>query len=205
MRWEGAQPLNPAGQHPAGNYYPTPAWDVAEIVADFHLLPHPISSAAQDVALQIALAPPFTAAADLDWQTVTEVTLPPAQNAPLGASLRAQNGRFLLSGAAFAEQVRPQTPLDVVVGGFGDPAALDLFLLPVDATLPGADFTDFAGAERPFTELVQVETDVENGRYQLVAAETQSGLICGWLARPTAGCIMGIVEISGAPLPQGRH
>src|SRR5690606_855680 len=51
-----------AGQHPANNTYPTNAWRPGEIVADYHQWPRPVLGQAQSLDLQVALAPPFTAA-----------------------------------------------------------------------------------------------------------------------------------------------
>ncbi len=203
LRWADQPPINPAGQHPAANYYPTVAWDAGEIVVDYHLLPRPILTETEELDLQVALASPFTAADELDWRTITAVTLPPTTDFSTSTPLRAQNGRWLLSGADFPAQVRPQTPLPVILTGFGDPTALDLALVSVDAELAKVDFDGFVGAKRPFTYSAEVATNVENGEYQLIARDPHAGMVCGWMERATAGCRLGTVVVSGVPLPEG--
>jgi hypothetical protein len=52
--------------------------------------------------------------------------------------------------------------------------------------------------------LFELETEQSAGSYQLVARDLANpGAVCGWLARPTGGCMLGEVDISGAPLPAG--
>jgi hypothetical protein len=39
--------------------------------------------------------------------------------------------------------------------------------------------------------------------YDLVASYPGEPAVCGWLARPTTGCVLGQVEVSGLALPEG--
>ena len=82
MRWAGeafiSDPDVKTGQHPAANYYPVTAWREGEIVSDFHLLPRPITDVEQTLDLQVAVGPQFSSASTLEWQTITQVTVPPA-------------------------------------------------------------------------------------------------------------------------------
>src|SRR5690606_11543778 len=65
VRWQGPDyegtPVPVGGQHPANNSYPTAAWTPGEVVADYHLLPRPLLGETEELALQVALAPPFSA------------------------------------------------------------------------------------------------------------------------------------------------
>ncbi|MFO7680250.1 MAG: DUF2723 domain-containing protein, partial [Chloroflexota bacterium] len=97
-----------SGQHPANNTYPTNAWKEAEIVADFHQLPRPILTQPKPLNLQAALAPPFTAAADLDWQTVAAIPISAADALPLDQPVRALIGPSAVLSADFPAQIRPQ-------------------------------------------------------------------------------------------------
>ncbi|MEW5987359.1 MAG: hypothetical protein AB1791_12050, partial [Chloroflexota bacterium] len=78
LRWQEGGGAT-AGQHPANNYYPTTAWDVGEIVADYHTLARPNLSGLGDLTglanLQVAWGPPFARLETLAWQTVTTVNL----------------------------------------------------------------------------------------------------------------------------------
>jgi hypothetical protein len=81
IRWQSngttSPPIPATGQYPVDNMYPANAWKGSEIVVDYHLLPQPVSPQPRPVAVQVAVAPAFTAAADLDWQTITEFVLSP--------------------------------------------------------------------------------------------------------------------------------
>ena len=201
IRWHGGRsderPLLSTGQHPANDDYPTIAWDAGEIVPDYHLLPQPLSHQPQDVAIQVALAPAFTPAASLDWRTVTTLTLPPTKQRTWERPLRLQIGTTTLTSAHFPSQIRPQIPLPIQFSGFG-PANLTFNLqapnLPISQS-PNPQ----SPIPAPFTTATTVSTGLENGRYTLTVQG--DGAICGWLARPTNGCPLGKVEISGVALP----
>ncbi len=212
LRWAGVDfvtdPLVKSGQHPAGNTYPTGAWQPGEIVPDFHLLPKPVSDQAQELKLQVAVGPAFTPPEELAWQTVKNVTIPAARERELGQPLRAQNGRVMLSGVQFPVEIRPQTPLPLILTGYGNHVRdLELSLQPIGIEL--ANTTNetppaTAGASQtPFAYATQVDTDVPNGRYYLFSHDPKAPSICGWLAPQTNGCILGEVTISGVALPDG--
>jgi hypothetical protein len=196
------------GRHPAGNYYPTVAWRGAEIVPDFHLLPRPFSSRAQPLDLQVAFGPPFAAGQELAWQTVTTIDVGPAAPPDLAQTLRAQNGRVLLTGAEFPAETRPLTPLPLQLSGYGlDAGVLALRLLPANMALDQAPRAETPNLSLeippPFLYEAQVETDLPPGAYRLISEDPRGAAVCGWLARPTAVCDLGPVVISGAPLPAG--
>lgn len=195
-----------AGQHPAGNYYPTVAWRGTEIVPDFHLLPRPVSSASQELALEVALGPAFAAAEELVWQTVTTVRVGRAAAPDLAQPLRAQNGRVLLRGAQFPAETRPGTPLPLRLDGYGPSENLLHFrLAPAGQDFSGAlsSLSAAPPASPRLTYATTVDTDLPPGPYRLVSEDPAAGAICGWLARPSAACDLGQVTISGAPLPTG--
>ena len=211
VRWAGdgftTDPDVITGQHPAANYYPVAAWREGEIVPDYHLLPRPIADFEQMLDLQVAVGPPFSPAATLEWQTITQVTIPPARGIDLQQLLRAQNGRVLLSGVEFPPEIRPQTPLPVVVSGYGsDVGDLQFSLVPFDVEIQGEhkQMPAGGGSSSPaFVSAVEVDTDLPNGRYRLLSRDPQAAAVCGWLARPSSGCFLGDVQISGVPLPEG--
>jgi hypothetical protein len=212
LRWAGvdfaADPLVKSGQHPAGNTYPTVAWQPGEIVPDFHLLPRPVSDREQELKLQVAVGPSFAPSEELAWQTVKNVSIPAAQEWQLGQSLRAQNGRVLLSGVQFPVELRSQTPLPLILTGYGTHVRdLQLSLQPIGIEL--ANVTNQAPSATvgtdltPFAHATQMDEDMPNGRYYLLSHDPQASSICSWLAPKTNGCILGEVTISGVALPDG--
>ncbi|MBK8985695.1 MAG: DUF2723 domain-containing protein [Chloroflexi bacterium] len=220
LYWQTNQPTNQAlqvylrlggytssGRFPANNFYPTNAWKGAEIVADFHLLPRPILDHPQTMNLQVALAPPFTPPDELDWQTVTAVTLPATPTMELTRPIRAQIGPAALLSADFPAQIRPQQPFTVLLSGYGDPSGIQVVLLGAGQTLP--ETTQYrtiyrqSWREWPFTAARMVEGAGENGRYQLLLTRPDQTIICGWLQPVSAHCVLGEVVVSGAPLPEG--
>ncbi|MCP5095465.1 MAG: hypothetical protein GY943_07930, partial [Chloroflexi bacterium] len=204
VRWAGYAAT--VGQHPANNNYPTVAWEPGEIVPDYHQWPRPILAQAEAVALQVALAPPFTAADALMWKTVADVPLVSSQPVVQERPYRAQIGNSLLMGASFEGQSRPERPLSMILNGFGAVDGIELTLAPMldnqspTTILPasGVGWADVVMDAGLFVD--EVATGVENGRYHLIATHTD-GAQCGWMRAKTDGCVLGDVLISGVPLP----
>lgn len=199
-RWANGQPIPPAGQHPANNHYPTVAWKEAELVADFHWLPRPLAQ--HPLELQVALAPPFARPEQLQWQTITTFQPPTLPNPALPHPLRAQIGPALLTALSYPAQLRPQSPLTVTIAGC-NLDTLDLSVQPI-APLPAAN-TPLAAVNTCSSAVttISITNDLPPGRYQLVAASLGQAARCGWLERPTAGCVLAELEISGLVVPAG--
>lgn len=214
LRWAGegfvTEATPSSGQHPAGNYYPAGAWRAEETVPDFHLLPYPMTDQIQAVNLQVAVGPPFQRRESLEWQTVAMAAFQPRSTYEAKKQLRAQNGRIMLSGADFAGEIRPQTPLKVVLTGYGQEVReLDLMLYPAEEEPPktsgrqARDAFGWAEAKQPFVYETEVNTVLPNGTYLLTSRDPRALSICGWLAPETEACVLGEVHISGAALPPG--
>jgi hypothetical protein len=204
LRWEDGQTIKP-GQHPANNTYPTNAWDVGEIVPDFHLLSNPISGQPEIRGLQVAVAPPFTPPQQLNWQTVAVLDVPATEGVEALRPLRLQINSATLTGIQYSPTIRPQTPLVLTTTGFGRPQGIRYELAPILPQPTPVDnyrmtidnFPPYLGANIAQTEL---DTDVANGRYYIIA-HSEFGAICGWLQPATTRCNLGTVDISGVPLP----
>lgn len=210
-RWQGADyagdPIPRSGQHPANDDYPTVAWEPGEIVPDFHLLPRLAVSRPTEMALQVALAPPFTPAEELAWHTVTELTVDPPAPDPSGETLRAEVGTTALSSILASGRARPGSPLPMLVGGFGDGSAeLSFSLTPAAGELlaprAGQAPASLAGTT-PFAYVGEVATDVPAGEYVIYVHHRAAEAHCGWLRAASAGCALAGVELSGVPLPAG--
>ncbi len=175
VRWQGQPPLNASGQHPANDDYPTLAWRAEEIVPDFYLLPHPISAAPQRLAVQVAVAPPFTPEAELTWQTVTTLALPATGTLDLARPYRIQLGPATLSGAQFPTQIRPQTALPVLLTGSGERLSVIGNQLSVASDQqPATNLQSLISYEVVFDGL-------GNGRFPLIVQGTPGQVVCGWL------------------------
>ena len=201
LRWEDSQRATP-GQHPANNDYPTLAWDVGEIVPDFHLLPNPISGEGQTAGLQVALAPPFTPLSQLAWQPVTLIDVAPTERIEGVRPLRQQFDDTTFTGIRLPATIRPRTPLPITLTGFGDLKEISYQLSVSNLQSPASNpqSPNLPISQSPFITEFELETDVENGRYTLIA-QADENAICGWLQAPTTGCPLAEVEISGVPLP----
>jgi len=197
LRWQGQPPLNASGQHPANDDYPTLAWRAGEIVPDFYLLPQPISAAPQTLAVQVAVAPPFTPAAMLEWQTVMTLALPATGGLDLARPYRIQLGPATLGGAQFPAQIRPQTPLQVLLTGSGE----QLTVISNQLAVTG-DRQLISNPQSPISYEVVMD-GVENGRFPLIVQGQPGQMVCGWLQTGRDVCTLGTVEVSGVPLPEG--
>jgi hypothetical protein len=210
LRWtrseKAGEPADVVGQHPANNYYPTNAWKGDEIVPDFRLLARPIGTSPEPLQLQVALAPAFTSPANLAWQDVVSVEVPPVRELSLGRVVRSQVGAALIAAAQFPATVRPQAGIPLILSGSGDPDILQFSLRPIGeagSNGPGPEAKAPPTAPDPFVYATRVSSDVSNGRYQLIASSRESGAYCGWLSAASDGCPLGDVEVSGVPLPAG--
>ncbi|MFZ1397171.1 MAG: DUF2723 domain-containing protein, partial [Candidatus Promineifilaceae bacterium] len=209
VRWAGRSyegaPAVATGQHAVHNNYPTVAWRPGELVVDVHSWPRPLLAEAQTLNLQVAVAPPFTPLADLDWQTVASQRFATAPARPLAQPLRAQVGQALLRSIEFPAQARPETALPIQFAGDGSSVLLGFVLRegvlpqPKPALAPEI----MVPMQRSFTNQVSVETPTANGRYQIIAQHPSGQAQCGWLRPVTSLCVVGEVLVSGVPLPEG--
>ncbi len=213
-RWSSAaysiQTTIAGGRHPVGDSYPVNAWRPGEIVADYHLLPPPIAPCAGlacPIDLQVAVAPRFTPGDELAWQTVAAIpVVPPA--GPVGSPRRALLDGFALDGLDFPPTIRLDAPLPLRYSGQGaaEPSFLFVPRRAVDSlVIPAAGRPAQPGAPRA-SRVFSAAADpaVEAGPHVLIAYPAgELTAVCGWLARPTTGCVVAEIEVSGAPLPAG--
>lgn len=219
-RWAGAgmtsQPIRPAGQHPAGNNYPTVAWQPGEVVADYHLLPRPVVTASQQLEIQVALAPPFASDSALDWQTVAALPVAPPAHLTGRQPLRVSLGNHDLHGVILPAQARPGETIPVYLEGSsadGDGDGLVIQLLPAGETpLQGSCTRRLqpSGELAPAIWAESLEAPAVNGRYLLWAmtgdcSESAAAPVslCGWLAPGAGSCPLAAIEVSGVALPAG--
>ncbi|MBP6789229.1 MAG: DUF2723 domain-containing protein [Candidatus Promineofilum sp.] len=211
LRWgEGGQAAGgTSGRHPVADSYPLNAWRAGEVVADFHLLPLSPGCERADgcaVDIEVAVAPRFTPAADLAWQTVTAVPVAPRPG-PVGRPQRALFDGFALDGVDFPTAARPGAALPVGYSGHGPAAALSFLVVPthaVNSIIGGSDAPPAVTVARSTAFAAAVEGAAETGPNVLIALGTvEPRAVCGWLRRPTTGCVVAELAVSGAPLTEG--
>ena len=208
LRWAGGAPLV-AGQHPANDTYPMNAWRPGEVVPDFYLLPLPDGCEAENgcpLAVEVAVAPRFTPAAGLAWQTVTIVPVAPRPG-PVGQPRRALLEGSTLDGVDFPTTARPETALPLRYSGRGAAGALDFLVVPTHAVtsiIGGSDPPAWAALSGSMAFSAMVDGAVEAGPSVLIALPAgEPRAVCGWLQRPATGCVVAEIDISGAALPEG--
>lgn len=209
LRWQGGKAT--PGQHPANNFYPTPAWKPGEIITDYHLLTTPIT---QDptIALQVALAPPFTPPDQMAWQTLVTIPTPPAAPLPATAMpIRVQVSLSAITAVTFPTQVRPNSDFTVTIQGFGErPDYIDFTIQPINPVYLGQIITDHLvpPSSSFFVQAQTLTSPTKNDRYLLITraicgVECPVATVCGWLQSLQWGCVLGEIEVSGVPLPDG--
>ncbi len=217
-RWanDGAAVGDPVivGPHPVNDTYPVNAWRPGEIVVDFHTLRRPdprCGEAECDLEMQFAAAPRFTPTAELEWHTVATVSVAP-RSGPVGRPRRMILNGFALDGLDVPATARPGTALTLRYSGHydghGDGAGLDFLLVPSHAvsslviptrSRPAMEI----GSTGSIIRSAELEPATEEGPHALIAYP-HGGLesVCGWLARPTTGCVVAEIDVSGVPLPE---
>ena len=210
LRWAEGEPVI-VGPHPVSDSYPVNAWRTGEIVADFHLLPLPdvaCNKTGCELGIQVAAAPRFTPAAELKWQPVATVPLSPRPG-PVGQMRRAFFDNFALDGIDFPATARLGTPLPLRYSGYDDGEGLSFLVAPPHAVssliIPTDRTPDLrVEAAETLTLAAHVEPAAESGPNVLIAyAAGEASAVCGWLRRPTTGCVVAEIDISGAALPEG--
>lgn len=207
-RWGGGDPVV-NGLHPVNDTYPVNAWRPDEVVVDYHRLPLTDVDCAQatcSLDAQVAAAPRFTPAAELEWQTVATLSVM-ARSGPVGQARRMILNGFALDGLDVPASVRPGTAPSLRFSGYGDAAGMEFLLVPAHAVsslvIPAGSRPALpVGPPGSLAHSAAVEPPAEEGPHALIAYP-QGGLesVCGWLARPTTGCVVAEIDVSGVALP----
>ncbi len=210
-----------SGQHPANNSYPTNAWEVGEIVPDFHQLPRPRLFTRKAAIIEVALAPPFTPVSKLEWQPVASFWPSEAPvSVPAATTLRHQIGQIILNGVNFPTQIRPRAALPVQLTGWGKELnKLNMQLRPAGKDFPETPYSSYLNPtwpsrERPFFTLsTLLDSNQPAGRYEIVAYAAGGchmgreecnypASYCGWFSLRQEGCVIGEVDMRGVALPE---
>jgi len=177
-------------------------------------LPHPELAGPEDLALQVALAPPFTPVEDLAWQTVTMTEWTASEVGVSANPVRMQLGPFSLDGVTIVEPARREEALGVRLSGSANaPESLLLAIVPAGLDPSGAEWQvvnpaslavgTSTGGRLPFHWNGLLETDFPPGNYDVVASYAGQPATCGWLAGRTEACFLGQATLSETLLPPG--
>lgn len=200
------------GGHAANNYYPTPAWRPGEVVADYHEIPPLLTDPTLDVAglaVQVGWFRPFSAEgliADTGeaWVTLTRLGEVQAlwKHNPAPARLVRARWDWRLLGVTLPG-----------IASAGAPVELTLHWDATRATAAHRlelTWVDGAGNRTPVRVLEQwgrsrwsIQAPARGGDFKLwlqvigVADQTLPAR-CGWLARPSDGCVLATLKVAEA-------
>lgn len=177
LRWmsEHYEGMVTKAQHPVNGFYPFGAWQMGEVVADFHLVPLPVFPLEHEATLEIALAPAFTSAENLTWHPLKTITLPPATTAPNLTPIRPIiSDNNTITHIHLPSQVRPNAPLPITIAGNGSaPEQLQIALF--DSTGEEVTVARLAGkgGSGEFAWQPILTAPSKQGIYQVVVDEQQ--------------------------------
>ncbi|MCA9985789.1 MAG: DUF2723 domain-containing protein [Anaerolineales bacterium] len=195
------QPLT--GQHPANNFYPTLAWDEGEIVPDYQQLSWPLGVTAAEIRVQVAVAPPFTPAAELAWLDVavfdaTDFALADGA-AQVGAPLRIRLGAGALTSINLPQTARPGTEVGVLLGC--EAVARLTVGWQTAAGAPAGEPVTITCDPAGGWQRLALAAPLDNGVYELWGRGDAAR--CGWLRPASDGCRLGTMTVAGAVVPAG--
>jgi hypothetical protein len=127
----------------------------------------------------------------------------------VGHPRRAIFDGFALDGIDFPASARPEAASTLRYSGNRDEAELTFLLVPLHAVsslvIPTGGAPDLrAGPAESAAFAAEVEPATETGPHALIAYSSGDlAAVCGWLRRPTTGCVVAETAIGGAPLPEG--
>jgi hypothetical protein len=190
------------GVHPAGNDYPTSAWQPGEIVPDSHDFIVPAGLPPGDYELQVALLAPFETASLLPagsadpWLTLGRLRVEPPLAAPQPARpVRIWLCNSVITGLMVDQAVRPGADLPVeLLARFGGER-------PTVTLGWDGQVGQSLSLIEPVTGMTLTAPDTA-GNYVLIMQHARP-LRCGWLQGLATSCPLGTITVSSAPLPPG--
>lgn len=194
------------GSRPVGGNYPTNAWPPGAVVPDYHVLSPPAWVTPGEARLEVGLFPRFSDAGlpvgdgtDV-WASLAQLEVRPADRPePVPREARFHLGEVWLTGADWPDEVGAGSPVAVDLAWSGVVGARQGRLEWLDESehVVGAlEFTLTAGTVR---SRHVVTAPVVPGAHSLRVALAEGAARCGWLARQTAGCDLGAVQVLVAP------
>ncbi|MBI3242357.1 MAG: DUF2723 domain-containing protein [Chloroflexi bacterium] len=193
---------------PVNQMYPTAAWPLADVVADFHNLTLDPALEPGDYSLQVGLFPPFSERGLGDWATLADVTLQPPASPPRIAHplrIRFANGVWLM-GVDAPATAAPGSTIKATLywllpPNLGDPVTADLCLDELCSSSARIQLNPALHAPSQIVETRAVfNAPAAAGEHSLwIKLEAQTAE-CGWWSGSSPTCKAAELKIEGSPL-----
>jgi len=188
--------------------YPTAAWPLDDVVADFHNIALAPALEPGAYTLQVGLFPPFSDEALGTWATLANVTLqPPASSPRIADPLRVRfaNGIWLMgidAPAAAAPGSKIETTLYwLLPPGLSDPITADICSNELCSSPAQIQLNP---ATRPASRLIETHATfnapTSTGQLPLWIKLDDQEAACGWWSSPSPTCKAAEIKIEGSPL-----
>ena len=206
----GAQRFLSPANVPVGQMYPTAAWPLDDVVADFHNIALDPALEPGAYTLQVGLFPPFSEQGLGSWATLANVTLQPPVSSPRIASplrVRFANGIWLM-GIDAPDSATPGSKIETTLywllpPGLSDPVTAAICSGNPCAQAPLAQIP-LNPDSRPASRLIETRATfnapASAGQLPLWIKLDDQEAACGWWSSPSPACKAAEIRIEGSPL-----
>ncbi len=193
---------------PTGQMYPTAAWPLDDVVADFHNFALDPALEPGQYSLQVGLFPPFSEQGLGNWLTLTNVTLQPPLSTPSIAHplrVRFENGVWLM-GLDAPETAAPGSKITATLYWLLPPGLSDSVVADVCSNDPCSAVAriQLNSAARPASRLVETQATFNapdsTGQLPLWINIDNLSAECGWGPSLSPRCQAAEINIQGLPL-----
>ena len=193
---------------PVGQMYPTAAWPLDDVVADFHNIALDPALEPGAYTLQVGLFPPFSAEALGSWAALADVTLQPPVSSPRIASplrVRFANGIWLM-GIDAPSAAAPGSKIETTLYWLLPPGLSGPVTADVCSDNPCSPLAPIPlnPASRPASRLIETRTTFNaptpTGQLPLWIKLDDQEAACGWWSSPSPTCKAAEIKIEGSPL-----
>jgi hypothetical protein len=193
---------------PVGQMYPTAAWPLDDVVADFHNIALDPALEPGAYTLQTGLFPPFSDEALGSWTTLTNVNLQPPISPPRIARplrIRFANGIWLM-GIDVPDSATPGSKIEATLywrlpPGLSGPVTADICSNELCSSPARIQLNP---ATRPASRLIETRATfnapVSAGQLPLWIRLDDQEAACGWWSSPSPTCEAAEIKIEGSPL-----
>lgn len=188
-------------RRPVGGYYPTNAWPMGAVVADYHPIPFEAWMPPGTYRLEMGVAPRFASRGEETWTPLDTVEVRSTKvGDPLPGRIVAVLGERWLVGYGLPGEVEAGAPVVIDLAWAGASSDAEGWLAWVDAagTALRTPFRVPGGLTR--SRLTPRAPD-QPGTYRVRIELEGSPVRCRWLAPPSAGCWLDEVRV--LPVGQG--
>jgi len=193
---------------PVGQMYPTAAWPLDDVIADFHNIALDPALEPGEYTLQAGLFPPFSEQALGSWITLFNVTLqPPVLSPRIADALRVRftNGIWLM-GIDAPDSATPGSTIETTLYWLLPPGLSGSVTADVCSSNPCSSLAQIPlnPASRPASRLIETRATFnapdETGPFPLWIKIDDQEAACGWWSSPSPRCEAASIKIEGSPL-----